>query len=85
MMISPDGYRELLVGASLEELRVKRDALMASVRRFEKRQHDEREYLVDPSPEVVYQMELLYLAKVCELLCDEYNRTVIWGEDALDA
>ena len=34
----------------------------------------EIEIIRHPSPEVVYQMNLLYLSKLCELLCEKYNK-----------
>ena len=35
------------------------------------------EIIVHPSSEVVYQMNFLYLSKLCELLCEKYNKEFI--------
>lgn len=80
MMISPEAYKEELAGMSIHELAARRDELVESVRAFEKDGADEDGFAMEPDPEVAYQVELLYLAKVCEALSEEYNRSVIWGE-----
>ena len=36
--------------------------------------------IVHPSPEVVYQSNLLYLAKICELINEKYNKECVWGD-----
>lgn len=80
MMISHETYKEGLAGMSVNELTALRDELVESVRRFEIGSSEEDGFVIDPDPEVVYQMELLYLARVCEALSEEYNRAVVWGE-----
>lgn len=80
MMISPEMYEEGLAGKSPGELIASRDGLIESIRAFEAGDAGDSAMLRDPSPEVVYQMELLYLAKACERISEEYNRTVIWGD-----
>ena len=79
MMVGPEGFAEEIRGKGLGELVALKDELSESAKGFEVGRRDDSELLRDPSPEVVYQMELLYLAKVCELLSEEYNRTVVWG------
>ena len=37
----------------------------------------EMEIIRHPSLELVYQMNLLYLSKLCELLCEKYNKEFI--------
>lgn len=80
MMISPDTYKEGLAGMNVNELAARRDELVESVRRFESGDVGEGGFAMDPGPEVAYQVELLYLAKVCEALSEEYNRSVVWGD-----
>ena len=36
-----------------------------------------------PSPEVVYQMELEYLAALCSMMHEKYNREYVWGRRTL--
>ena len=80
MMMSPEAYKEELDGMGIDELAALRDELMESVKAFESGSPEEGEIIEGPDPEVVYQVELLYLAKVCEALSEKYNRSVIWGE-----
>ena len=83
MMISPEGYKEGLVGMDKAALIAERDRLMRSIRRFEKKPPREEDYLVHPDPDIRYQMELLYLAKACEALSEEHNR-IVNEDDWLD-
>lgn len=36
--------------------------------------------MIHPSPEVVYQCNLEYLGKLCELIAEKYNQEYVWGE-----
>lgn len=80
MMMSPEAYKEGLAGMGVGELAALRDELVESVKAFEGGSPEEGEIIEGPDPEVVYQVELLYLARVCEALSEEYNRSRIWGE-----
>lgn len=73
MMMSADDYIKRFEFKNYYDLIKERDKLTRSIRRFEKNPPEEYEYYISPSPDVVYQMNLLYLAKVCELISHEYR------------
>jgi len=82
MMIHPEGYIDMIEDKSYENLLKERDTLLMKIREFEESMNkpkDER-WLISPSPEVVYQCNLMYLAKLCELIQETYNRVYVWGE-----
>lgn len=82
MMISPESFAHELGGKSYQELRAIKDDLAAQVTEFERDRLSladsdfcrPGEPFVCPSPAVVYQMNLEYLAKVCEKLLGQFNR-----------
>jgi len=71
-MISPNNYYDLQKDKTYEELLIERFELIKSVEAFESSKNDEN-IEVSPSPDVRYQMELQYLAKLCELIAEKYN------------
>lgn len=73
MMISPEMFVELNKDKKYEELLPVRDELIQAIREFEEATYDPKEALINPSPDVVYQMNLEYLGKLCELICDKFN------------
>ena len=84
MMISPETYASGCKGMSYAELRAERDGLLTDILEYE-RALDRApegelpslpEGIVEmcPSPDVVYQMQLEYLGKLCELLSRQFNR-----------
>jgi len=82
MMIHPEGYIDMIKDKSYENLLKERDVLIARICEFEEsmdKPKDER-WLISPDPEVVYQCNLMYLAKLCELIQETYNRVYVWGE-----
>ena len=81
MMIHPEGYIEMIEDKSYENLLRERDALIAKIHTYESKLHEQKnnEWTISPSPEVVYQCNLLYLAKLCELIKETYNRVYVWG------
>lgn len=87
MMISPDSYIEMIEDKSYYSLLKKRDCLVREIRRFEKdKDRSGEEWMIHPSPEVRYQMNLQYLAKLCELISEVYNRECVWGnEDEIES
>lgn len=81
MMISLESYMESLEDKSYEGLIRERDALIKKIREFEK--NKDRwgdECMVHPSPDVVYQCNLQYLARLCELIAKTYNCVYVQGE-----
>ena len=76
MMLSPESFVENLKDLPFDKLKKERDKLYREIRSFEKQNNEETETLcIDPSPEVVYQMNLKYLGKLCELMSFSFNET----------
>lgn len=81
MMVSPQGFLEYHSDESYKELLPVRDELLAAILSFEEHKDDPAEdMMVCPSPEVVYQCNLEYLAKLCELIAEKYNREYVWDD-----
>ena len=68
MMISPESFIEHHKNKSYSELLPIRDELLDEIRAFENHSYDPELDLIDPSPAVVYQCNLEYLGKLCELI-----------------
>ena len=87
MMISPENYVSRLKNAPYTELIRKRDELLESVQQFEGKEmigdRSDEGWQGWPSPEVVYQMELEYLAALCSMMHEKYNREYVWGRRTL--
>lgn len=82
MMISPEVYIDGIKHKSFDELLKERESLLEKIREFEDAigQPKNDKWLISPDPEVVYQCNLMYLAKLCELIQKTYNRVYVWGE-----
>ncbi len=79
MMISPMGFIEMHKEKRYEDLIKVRDELIDDLRSFEA--NPDQTGFINPSPEVVYQMNLQYLGKLCELIAEKYNQEYVWGEE----
>lgn len=79
MMISPEGFIEMNKDKNYKELIKVRDELISDIRSFEA--DPDQKGFIDPSPEVVYQMNLQYLGKLCELIAEKYNQEYVWGTE----
>ena len=79
MMISPEGFIEMNKDKNYKELIKVRDELISDLRSFEADPYQKG--FIDPSPEVVYQMNLQYLGKLCELIAEKYNQEYVWGTE----
>ena len=73
MMISPGAFAEMYADKSYAELIKERDALIRAIRRFEKESVNKEEIIICPSPDVVYQMNLEYLAAICPLIREKFR------------
>ena len=73
MMVDPVSFRKSLENATLEEIIKERDKLIREIRRYEKGKTSLDEITMDPSPEVVYMMNNLYLAELCHLLYEKHK------------
>ena len=83
MMISPEAYAEKLKTDSLQNLIKERDELLDFIQNFEKNCIDfqKRELIfggdgwnIHPSPDVMYQVYLEYLAKVSVAIGKKFNQ-----------
>ena len=81
MMISPQSYVDDLKEKIYEELIKEKDKLIKEIERFENNKIADSEIYMDPSPEVVYQCNLLYLSELCKLVHDKFNKKLWEGED----
>lgn len=71
MMIDPTTFRKAFENATLKEIIKERDKLIREIRRYEKGKLPKDEYCMDPSPEVVYYCNNLYLAELCYLIIEK--------------
>lgn len=85
MMISSQGYIEEHKNDTFEELIKEREELIGAIKHLEKlvfsddRMSEER--MIHPGPDVQYQMNLEYLAELCNFMSEKYNREIVWGDD----
>lgn len=79
MMISPSCFIETKKNMSYAELVEEKDKLIAEINRFERGEIYPKERAIAPSPEVVYQCNLSYLAELCKLIVDKYHDEVVWA------
>lgn len=78
MMISPEFYIDMMKDKGYYNLLKERDCLIREIHRFEKDKDNlSKELMMEPSPEVQYRMNLQYLAKLCQLISEKYNRECI--------
>ena len=84
MMIGPEGYIDRLKDASYPELIKEREQLLRRITDFEEKEmagdRSGEEWLIKPSPDVHYQMELEYLGELCRLMAEKYNREYVSDE-----
>ena len=72
MMISPEQFERMNESKSYSELLSIRNDLLNEIFQFE-RKKETSDYILCPSPEVIYQCNLEYLGKICCLLAQKYN------------
>ncbi len=82
-MISPDYFAERWKDLSYPKLIRERNRLIRFLKDFEKKEmagdRSDPEWNYCPSPDVQYQMYLEYLAKLCGIMEEKYNREYVWG------
>ena len=81
MMISPDSYIDEFKNKKYKELVVEKNKLLKEISDFENNNIPEESYNINPSPDVIYQCNLLYLSKLCELIADKFNKEYEWNID----
>lgn len=79
MMISPESYIDELKNKTYKELIKEKNKLLKEISDFENNKIADEEYNIDPSPDVIYQCNLLYLSKLCELIADKFNKEYEWN------
>jgi len=79
MMISPESYIDELKNKNYKELIKEKNKLLKEISDFENNKIVDEEYNIDPSPDVIYQCNLLYLSKLCELIADKFNKEYEWN------
>ena len=79
MMISPDSYIDEFKSKNYKELIKEKDKLLKEISDFENNKIPAKEYNMNPSPDVIYQCNLLYLSKLCELIADKFNKEYEWN------
>lgn len=87
MMISPNGYISRFKGAEYDELIVERGRLIEYICQYEENEkagdRTSEDWLRHPGPDVRYQMYLEYLAELCQLMHEKYNKDYVWGDKCL--
>lgn len=79
MMISPETYIDELKNKTYKELIKEKNKLLKEISDFENNKIADEEYNINPSPDVIYQCNLLYLSKLCELIADKFNKEYEWN------
>ena len=74
MMIAPETFVNMHKDETYEELLELRDELIDEIIEFEESTGAVSEILIMPSPDVIYQMNLEYLGKLCELISEKYRQ-----------
>ena len=67
MMLSPEAFKVANESKTLEECYQIRKEIMEDILRYEYNEVPSTEYRILPSPETIYNMNNLYLMKICEL------------------
>ena len=71
MMVDPSSVKKAYENAKLEKIIKERDKLIREIRRYENGKIPKKDYMVDPSPEVAYRMNNMYLAELCYLIVEK--------------
>ena len=85
MMFSPETFIKQLKDYTFPQLIAEKDSLIIEIKELEKIVYEndrtDPEWNVDPGPDVRYQMNLEYLAALCKLIKEKYNREIVGAED----
>ncbi|MCR4563916.1 MAG: hypothetical protein K5755_04710 [Clostridiales bacterium] len=81
MMVSPGYMKSEYKKMTYEELIKERDNLLAFIKDFEDGKISEEDYMICPGPDVVYQMNHEYLAKLAPLIARKYREKMEEAED----
>ena len=82
MMISPENYVEQFSKASYQEMIKERDNLFGYIKKLETMKKPGTDFngedMIDPQPDVIYQMNMEYLAELLLIMCKKYNEEYVW-------
>lgn len=88
MMLPPEAFIGSFADSSYEELIVERDGLIEAIRKYEENEKNGdrsgSEWNINPSPDVVYQCNMEYLAQLCLMMQEKYNQEYVLGDKRLD-
>lgn len=82
MMISIEGFVALHKNDSYEDLIALRSELIGEIEVFERKEIPKERWEICPTPDVVYQSDLQYLAALCNLIAERFSRERMKGDDA---
>ena len=81
MMISPHSFGDSIKDKSYPEMIRERDRLIRFLKNFEKKEmagdRSAPDWRCNPSPDVMYQVYLEYLAVLCGIMQEKYNNEYI--------
>lgn len=85
MMISSGDYIAMHENDFFEQLIKERKRLVSEINKLEKivftDDKTDEAWVIDPGPDVQYQMCLEYLAELCKFMQKKYHKELIWGVD----
>lgn len=86
-MISPEMYVEELKDATYLELIEERNSLIEYIVEYERNERrgdrSSEDWMVCPTPDVVYQVYMEYLAALCLMMQEKYNEEYVCGDKTL--
>lgn len=83
MMISPASYIDSQKEKKYKELLEERNKLLSDIYKFENDNIKNSGLIIDPSPEVIYQCDLMYLGELCKLISEKYNKEYMMFEEKI--
>ena len=86
MMMSPHSLIMEHENDSFEELIELRDEIYAGIKNLEKMAYDksksDKAWMINPSPEVIYQVELEYLITLSQFIKKKYHNEIVCSYEA---
>lgn len=86
-MISPKNYAEQFSKASYQKMIKERDNLFGDIKNFENMKKAGTDFngedMIDPQPDVIYQMNMDYLAELLLIMRRKYNEEYVCGNKKL--
>lgn len=77
MMVGPKTYIKKFEDKSYEELLEEKTKLNKKIEEFESNESELSGVIISPSPEVVYQCNLEYMAELCNLIAEKFRKRKI--------